>query len=214
MLRNKANNSSGTQSQKYNYASDRPASEHFRFGSELVLVPKLFPVTSDYVSGNSAITTGQISGSHEPVSNEAAFRKMFRFALVGKKTRISGWGWSSPSTNGSTFSFQGQRVLGIDSLYGTPVQSGESKDVVNDNFRFGDLDTWIPKQQPGKIAKPQIDPDFGQQNAKRFGGQRNGTNYGKRHGQYRHNFARTGSKQLGIHTFSFTQSAVEAGAAL
>ena len=214
MLRNKANNSRGTQSQKYNYASDCPASDNFRFGSELVLVPKLFPVTSDYVSGNSAIATGQISGSHEPVSNKTAFRKMFRFALVGKKTRISGWGWSSPSTDGSTVSFQGQRVLGVDALYGTPVQSGESKDVVNDNFRFGHFDTWIPEQQPGKIAKPKIDPDFGQQNAKRFGGQRNGANNGKGYGQYRHNFARTGAKHLGIHTFSFTQSAVEAGAAL
>ena len=214
MLRNKANNGSSTQSQKYNYASDSPASEHFGFGSELVLVSKLFPVASYYVGGNSAITTSQISRSHEPVSNETTFRQMLRFALVGKKTRISGWGWSSPSTDGSTVRFQGQRVLGIDSLYGTPVQGGESKDVVNDNFRFGDLDTWIPKQQPGKIGKPNVDPDFGQQNAKRFGSQRNGTNYGKGYGQYRHNFARTGSKQLGIHTFSFTQSAVEVGAAL
>jgi len=214
MLRNKSNNGSGTQSQKYNYASDRPASEHFRFGSELVLVSKLFPVASYYIGGNSAIATGQISWSNEPVSNETAFRQMFRFALVGKKTRISGWGWSSPSTDGSTVRFQGQRVLGIDALYGTPVQSGKSKDVVNDNFRFGDLDTWIPKQQPGKIGKPNVDPDICQQNGNWFGGKRDSANGRKGHGQNGHDFARAGSKQLGIHIVSFTQSAVEVGAAL
>ena len=214
MLRNKADNCSRTQNQKYNYASGRPASNNYRFGSQLVFISQLFPVGSNNVGSNSAIATGQISRSHQAVSNETTFRKVLGFALVGKETRISRWGWSSPSTNDSAVSFQGQRVFGVDALYGAPVQSGKSKDVVNDNFRFGNFDARIPKQQPGEKAEPKVDPDLGQQDANWFHGKRSSTDDRKDYRQNGYDFARAGSKQLGIHIFSFTQSETQVGAAL
>ena len=214
MLRNKANDSSRTQNQKYNYASGRPASNNYRFGSQLVFISQLFPVASNNVGSNSAITAGQITWAHQAVSNETTFRKVLGFALVGKKSSVSRWSWSSPSTNDSTVSFQGQRVFGVDAVYGTPVQSGKSKDVVDNNFGFRNSDAWVPEQQPSKKAKPNVDPDICKQNGDRFGSKRCSANSRKGHGQNGHDFARAGSKQLGIHTVSFTQSAAEVGAAL
>ena len=214
MLRNKANDSSRTQNQKYNYASGRPASNNYRFGSQLVFISQLFPVASNNVGSNSAITAGQITWAHQAVSNETTFRKVLGFALVGKKSSVSRWSWSSPSANNSAISFQGQRVFGVDALYGAPVQSGKSKDVVNDNFRFGNSDAWVPKQQPSEKTKPKVDPDLGKQDANRFDGKRSSANDRKDYRQNGHDFARAGSKQLGIHIFSFTQSETQVGAAL
>ena len=214
MLRNKSNCSSRAQNHEYNYAGSRPSRDNQGLCTKLVFVSKLFPVASDYIGGNSAIAAGQISRSHQAVSNETAFRKMLGFTFVGEKSGVSRWSWSSPSTNDSTVSFQGQRVLGVDASYGTPVQSGKSKDVVDNNFGFGNSDAWIPEQQPGKKAKPNVDPDIYQQNGDWFGGKRKSANGRKSHGQNSHDFARAGSKHLGIHTVSFTQSAAEVGVAL
>ena len=214
MLRNKSNGSSRTQNQKYKYASDRPSSNSYRFGTELVFVSQLLPVTSNNVGGNSAVTTGQISWAHQAVSNETAFRQMLRFALVCKKSCVSRGGWCSPRTHYATFSFQSQRVLGVYSSDGTPVQIGNSKDVVDNDFRFGNFDTWIPKQQPGEKSKPNVDPDSAQQNWNGFGDKRNSSKNRKGYGQNGNDFARAGSKKLGIHPVSFTQTSMELGAAL
>ena len=214
MLTNKANCSSRTQSQKPNYASSRPSSDNQGLCTKLVSVPELFPVASDYVGGNSAITAGQISRAYQTVSDETAFGKMLRFTLVGQETGVSRRGWSSPRSNNATVSFQGKRVLGVDASDGTPVQSGKSKDVVDNNFGFRNSDAWVPEQQPSKKAKPNVDPDICKQNGDRFGSKRCSANSTKGHGQNGHDFARAGSKQLGIHTVSFTQSAAEVGAAL
>ena len=212
MLRNKSNGSSHTQNQEYNYANDRPTSNNYRFGTELVFVSQLLPVATNNVSGNSAVATGQISWAHQAISNETAFRKMFSLTFVGEETGVSRGGWCSPRTHNATFSFQGHRVLGVYASYGAPVQSGESKDVVYNDFRFGNFDTWIPEQQPSEEAKPNVDPDSGNENWKRLSSKGNSANQGKAHGQYRHDFARSGSKKLGIHSLSFTQSANEVGA--
>ena len=214
MLKNKANGSSRAQSHEYNYATGRPASLNYGFSSKLVFVSKLFPVASDYVGGNSAITAGQISRSNQAVSNKAAFRKMFRLTLVGQEAGVSRWGWSSPSPHNSLFGFKGERVLGVYTLYGTPVQSGKPEYVVHNNFGFRNSDAWVPEQQPSKKAKPNVNPDFCQQNGNRFGSKRDSSNGRKDYGQNGHDFARAGSKKLGIHTVSFTQSAAEVGAAL
>ena len=212
MLGNKSNHSSCAQNQKYNGANDRPSSNNFRFAAKLIFITELLPVKANYVGGDTAVATGQISWSDKAVSNKAAFGKMFGFALVGKKSRVPRGCWCSPSPHNATVSFQSQRVLSIYTPYGTPVQSGKSKDVVYNDFSFGNFDAWIPKQQPGEIAKPDVNPDFGQHNGNRFGGKRNNTNDGKGHGQNRDDFARAGSKQLRIHSVSFTQSAAEVGA--
>ena len=212
MLRNKTKYSGRTQNQENCNASRRPSSNNNRFCCELVFVPQLFPVASDYVSGNSTVAASQISWSHQSISNKAAFRKMFCFTFIGEETGVSRGCWCSPRTHNATFSFQGQRVLSVYPSYGTPAQSSKSKDVVNNNFRFRNFDAWIPEQQPGEIAKPNVDPDLDQHNGNRFSGKRNSPNYRKSYCQNRHDFARTGSKKLGIHNVSFTQSAPEVGA--
>ena len=214
MLKNKANRSGRTQNQKPNYASSRPSSDNQGLCTKLVFVPELFPVASDYVGGNSAITASQISRAYQTVSDETALGKMFRFTFVGEETGVSRRGWSSPRSNNAAVSFQGKRVLGVYASDGTPVQSSKSKNVVDNNFGFGNSDAWIPEQQPGNKSKPNVDPDICQQNGDRFGGKRKSANGRKGHGQNSHDFARAGSKQLGIHTVSFTQSAAEVGAAL
>ena len=214
MLKNKTNGRSRAQSHEYNYASGRPASHNEGFSTKLVFVPQLLPVASDYVSGNSTIATSQISRANQTVSNKAAFRKVFRFTLVGEEACVSRWGWSGPSSHNSFIGFQSERVLGVYAFDGTPIQSGKSKDVVNNNFGFGNFDAWIPEQQPGEKAKPNVDPDISQQDSNGFGSKGDSANGREGHGQNSHDFARAGSKQLGIHTVSFTQSAVEVGAAL
>lgn len=214
MLRNKAKNCSRTEKQKNGNASGRPSSNYYRFVSELVLVSELFPVASNNVGGNSAVATGQVSWADETFADETTFRKMFGFALVGKEARVSRRGWCSPSAHNSAVGFQGEGVLGVYALNGTPVQSGKSKDVVNNNFRFGNFNAWIPEQQPSEKSKPNVNPDLGQQNGERFGSKSKGTNGRKGHGQNGHNLARAGSKNLRIHSVSFTQSAPEVGAAL
>ena len=212
MLRNKSNGSSRTQNQKYNYASDCPSSDNYRFGTELVFVPQLLPVATNNVSSNPAVAAGQISWAHQAISNETAFRKMFSLTFVGEETGVSRWGWCSPRTHNATISFQGHRVLGVYASYGAPVQSGKSKDVVYNDFRFGNFDAWIPEQQPSEEAKPNVDPDSGNENWKRLSSKGNCAKQGKGYGQNRHDFARAGSKKLGIHPLSFTQSATEEGA--
>lgn len=214
MLKNETSRRGSAQGKKYNYASECPSRDNHGLSFELVCIPKLFPVTSDYIGGNSAIATGQISRANQSVSNKAAFRKMFRFAFVGKKTGVSGRGWSSPSAHNLLSGFQGERVLGVNALDGTPVESGKSKDVVNDNFRSGNFYAWVPEKQPGEKAKPNVNPDFGQQNSDGFSGKRNSSNGSKNHSQYGHDFARAGSKPFGIHSVSFAQSAVEVGAGI
>jgi hypothetical protein len=214
MLKNDSKGRCRAQSQKNNYASGCPASLNYGFSSQLVFVAKFFPVASDYVGGNSAITAGQISRSNQAVSYKAAFWKVFRLTLVGQEAGVSRWGWSSPSSHNSLFGFKGERVFSVDAPYGAPVQSGKPEYVVDNNFGFGNSDAWIPKKQPSKKAKPNVNPDFCQQNGDRFGSKRDSSNSRKDNGQNGHDFARAGLKQLGIHSVSFTQSAAEVGAVL
>ena len=214
MLRNKSKNCSRTQNQEHSYSHERPSDRNHRFGPQLILVSEFFPLASDYVGSNPAITTGQIPWTHQSVSDEAAFGEMLRFAFVGKESRVSRWGWSSPGTNSANICFESERVLGVYTLYGTPVQSSRSKNVVNNNLGFGNFDAWIPEQQPSKKAKPDVDPDFSQKNCNRLGGKGNNTDSRKDNPQNGHDFARPRSKQLGTHPASFTQSAMEVGAEL
>lgn len=214
MLKDKANRSSCAQGQENHYAGGRPSSYYYGLFSKLVFVPQVFPVASDDIGGNSTVTACEISWAHQTVSNKTAFGKMFRFTFVREKTGVSRRGWSSPRSNNAAVSFQGKRVLGVYAIDSTPVQSGKSKYVVHNNFGFGNSDAWIPEQQPGKKAKPNVDPDICQQNGDRFGSKRKSANGRKGHGQNSHDFARARSKQLGIHSVSFTQSAAEVGAAL
>ena len=214
MLKDKANRSSCAQGQENHYAGGRPSSYYYGLFSKLVFVPQVFPVASDDIGGNSTVTACEISWAHQTVSNKTAFGKMFRFTFVCEETGVSRRGWSSPRSNNAAVSFQGKRVLGVYAIDSTPVQSGKSKYVVHNNFGFGDLDAWIPEQQPSKKAKPDVDPDFSQKNLDWFGSKGDNADSRKGHGQNCHDFTRAGSKHLGIHTVSFTQSASEVGAVL
>ena len=214
MLKNKAECGCYSQSQKYQRASGGPLSFNYGFRNELISVSQFLPLTSDYVGGNSTITAGQIARANQTLPNKATLRKMGGFAPVSQKSRIPRRGWGSPSANNALISFQGQRVLGIYSSYCAPVESGKSENVVNYDFGFGDFDAWIPKQQPGEETKPNVDPDFGQQNSNGLGRKRDSAKGRKGHGQNSHDFSGAGPKSLGIHTISFTQSAAKVGALL
>lgn len=214
MLRNKAKNGSYTQNDKSHQAIQNPTSLDIRVFVELISVPKLFPVAANHISGNSTITTGQITRSDHPVSNEAAFWQMLSLGLVGKKPGVSRRRWCSPCSNDSRLSFQGERVLGVDSFNRTPVQSCGSKNVVNDNFRFTYSNAGVPKQQPGQIAKPEVDPKLSQENRNGFRGKSKNSNNRKSYCHNSHDFAGAGAKRLRIHSVSFTQSSLEGGLGL
>ncbi len=214
MLRNKPKQSSYSQNEKSYHSSKAPSSHDSGVFVELIAVPEFFPVAANYISGNSTITTGQITWSDHPVSNEAAFWQMLSLGLVGKKPGVSRRRWSSPRSNDSRLSFQGERVLGVDSPNRTPVQSCGSKNVVNDNLRFTHSNAGVPKQQPGQISKPEVDPKLSQENRYGFRGQGKNSNSRKGYGHNSHDFAGAGSKRLRIHSVSFTQSTLEGGLAL
>jgi len=214
VLRNKTKQGSYTQNDKSYQSSHNPSSYDSGVFVKVTGVPELFPVAANYISGNTAIATSQITWSHHPVSDKTAFRQMLSLGPVGQKSSVSRWCWSSPSSNDSIWSFQGERVLGVDSPNRTPVQSCGSKNVVNHNFRFTHSNAGVPKQQPGQIAKPEVDPKFSQQYRHWFGGQGKNSNGRKGYCHNSHDFARTGSKLLRIHAFSFTHSAPEGGLGL
>lgn len=214
MLRNKAKQGGYTQNDKSNQSSQNPLSHDFGVFVKLISVPELFPVAPNYISGNAAIAAGEIPRSDHSVSDETAFRQMLSLGPIGKKSSVSRWCWGSPSSNDSIWGFQGERVLGINSPNRTPIQSYGSKNVVNNNFRFTHSNTGVPKQQPSQIAEPEVDPKFSQQHRYWFGGQCKNSNGRKGHCHKSHDFARTGSKLLRIHAFSFTQSAPEGGLGL
>ena len=214
MLRNKPKQSSYSQNEKSYHPSKAPSSHDSGVFVELIAVPEFFPVAANYISGNAAIATGQITWSDHPVSNEAAFRQVLSLGPVSKKSSVSRWCRSSPRSNDSSWGFQGKRVLGVDSPNRTPVQSCSSKNVVNDNFGFTHSNAGVPKQQPGQITKPEVDPKLSQENRYGFRGQGKNSNSRKGYGRNSHDFARAGSKRLRIHSVSFTQSTLEGGLGL
>ncbi len=214
MLRNKSNYSSYAQNAEQSQSCEDPTCHNNRFGVELILVPKLLPVASDYIGSNTAVATSQISWSHHSVAYEATFRKMFGFGLIRQKASVSRWRWCSPGSNNFLFGFQRERVLGVYSADRAPVQGGSSKNVVNNYIFLCHANTWIPKQQPSKVSEPNIDPNLGQQYDHGFRAEGSNSESRKGHGQNRHDFARSRAKMLWIHPASFTQSQPQGGARL
>lgn len=214
MLRNKANQSRYGQDAERKHSSQNPSSLNERICAQLVRVSEFFPVASDNVSGNAAITAGEISRPHKAISYEATFWKMLRLRFLCEEASVSRGGWGSPSTDDSSLSLQGKRVFGVNSSYRAPAQGGRSENVVDYNFRFAHSNTWIPEQQPGEITKPNVNPYFGEQHAGRLGGKGKDSNSRKGHSQHRHDFARARSNQLRLHVSSFTQSTPQGGAEL
>ena len=214
MLRNKSDYSSHAQNTKQSQSCEDPTGHNNRFGVELILVPKLLPVASNYIGSNTAVATGEISRSHHSVAYEAAFRKVFGFGLIRQKASISRWRRCSPGSNNFLFGFQRERVLGVYSADRAPVQGGSSKNIVNNDICLCHANTWVPKQQPSKVSKPNIDPNLGQQYDHGFRGEGSNSKDRKGHGQNRHDFARSRAKMLWIHPASFTQSQPQGGARL
>lgn len=214
MLRNKANQGHYAQDAERKHSSHNPSSLNEWICVELVLVSELFPVASYYVGGNATIAAGEISRPHQAMSYEATFWKMLSLRLLRKKAGVSRRGWSRPSTDDSALGLQGKRVFGVNSSYRAPIQRGRSENVVDNNFRFANSNTGVPEQQPGEIAKPYVNPYFGQQHGGRLGGKGKDSDSRKGHGQHRHDFARAGTNQLRFHVSSFTQSTSLGGSEL
>ena len=212
MLRNKTDYRCDGQSSKDNYAPVNPFGFHNCFLSELVAVSQFLKVTTDYVSGDTAITTGQITRAHQTLTYETTFGKVLGLGFAGHKTGISRRSRSSKSSHGTFFGFDRQRVFGVDAPNSTPVKFGSSEDVIHDYFRFRNQNAGIPKQQPGKVGETDVHPGFSQKQRDGFSCQCPQSNQAEQERHYRHDAARFGVQDLKLHVSSLTHPASKAGA--
>ena len=205
LLKSKSKNGCHAQENKYNYPRRHQANFNRSLFVELVQISKALPILADDVSGHTAIATSQVSGTDQTLADETTFGKMFRLALVSHKAGVSRRGWSGPSSENPSFSFERKRVFCVDATNRAPVQTDCSENIVDDNVRIRNSNAGIPKHQPGAVSKPDVDPNFCEEQSQRLRSQGDNSNCGEHHRQNSHHFARTRTQQLGIHTASLTQ---------
>lgn len=205
LLKSKSKNGCHAQENKYNYPRRHQANFNRSLFVELVQISKALPILADDVSGHTAIAASQVSGSDQTLADEATFGKMFRLALVSHKAGVSRRGWSGPSSENPSFSFERKRVFCVDATNRAPVQTDCSENIVDDNVRIRNSNAGIPKHQPGAVSKPDVDPNFCEEQSHRLRSQGDNSNCGEHRCQNSHHFARTRTQQLGIHTASLTQ---------
>lgn len=179
---------------------------------ERARVSESFPVSANNQSRNTGITRGQISGSNQTLTDVTAFGQMFGFGSTGHESCVSGWSWCCPSSYGSSLGFQAQGVLGIDSRDGAPIESCLFENVVDYHSRIRDTNAGVPKQQPGQISKPKIDPTLQEQDTSRFCCQGNEAKDGEGNSDNSHDSTRPGVQSGGIHPDSLTQNSCPEGA--
>ena len=211
MLKNKASRCRDTQADKNNYSPQNPIGSNRRSIVELVEVSEFFPMTSDHVSRDTRIAAGQISGANQTFSNKATFGQVFGFGFVGHEARVSGWGWSTESLNGSFLGLKRQRVLCIDSRNRGPVQFVDGEDVVNNNSFFANFHTGVPKQQPRKISEPYVYPRLCCNQEPRIYRKSGYSKKSKNESSTGHYATRSGIQGLSVHFPSLTQLAGHRG---
>lgn len=205
MSNHKTESGSTTEKQKHDESKRGPTSFNMWFGIKLVAVPQILPMASDYVGSIATVATGQISRSNHAISYVAAFGQILTISPFCQETSISGRRRGRPSPYRSIVGLYLERVLSVDSFYGTPIQIVGPKNVFDDKPRFRDFDAWIPEKQPGEKPQPSEWPNLKKQNGHRFAQQRNSADGGKGKSQRGYEFARTRAKYLGVHYNSFTQ---------
>lgn len=205
LLRNKSNYGGHAQDNNDDYSRNNQTALNRGLFVKLVQVSKALPVLSDDVSSYTAIATSQVAGSNQAFADEATLGQMFRFALVCHKSGVSRGGWSRPGSENPTFSFERKRVFCVDASNRAPVQPDGPENVVDYNFRIRNSNAGMPKNQPRAITKPDVDPNFCEKQRQGLCGKGYDSNGGEHNCQYSHDFARTRTQQLGIHTVSLTQ---------
>ena len=205
MLKNKSEGSQNAQCCEATDANVRNSSSD-KFGFiELTSVPKLFPVAPDYVGGNSRITGGQIPRTDQTITNEATAGQVSGLGSIGEHASIARWCGCSPSTDSSEVSLEGERVLRIYPLNSAPVEAGALKQIIHHDALAGHLDTGIPEQEPGQIAKPEVDPAMSQNLAERPCCQGNKASHSENDSNNGHNLTRSRPQSIGNHVLSLTQ---------
>ena len=211
MLKNKASQSRKAQTGEYSDSRNYPAGSDRRCIVELVEVSEFFPMTSDHVSCDTGITTGQVPRANQAFSNKAAFGQVLGFGFVSHEAGVSGRGRGSKGLNGSVFGFEGQRVLGVDSSNRGPVQFVCLEDVVDDNPFVANSHAGVPKKKPSKISKPDVNPGVGCNQEPGIYSQGSYSKESKDESGSGHNATGSGVKSLSIHFPSLTQFATHRG---
>lgn len=212
MLESKTNQSRDRQYGKDNHTPINESAANFRSTLESVRVPKFFPVASNQKCCNSGVARGQVSGSNQPLTDEATLGQVLGLGPVGHEAGVPGGCRCCEGSNGSIMSFQAQRVFGVDSLYGRPANRVNSKDVVDNDTMFSYSNTWIPKQQPTDEGKPKIDPAFSQDQFPRLESKRDDSKASEENSSNGHYSSRSGVQGLTLHPISLTQPATPKGA--
>jgi hypothetical protein len=211
MLKNKASYSRDAQDRKNNDSPQDPTGSNRSFIAQSVEISKFLPMTSDHVSRDTGITTGQISRPNQAFANEAAFGQVFGFGFVGHEAGVSGRGGGTKGLNGSVAGFKCQRVLGIDSSNRGPVQLVGLEDVVNYNPFFANFYAGVPKKQPSKICEPNVNPGLCCNQEPGIYSQGGYSKKRKDESSTSHYSTRSGVKGLSIHFPSLTQLATHRG---
>ncbi len=211
MLKNKASHSRKAQAGEYNDSRNYPAVSDRSSFVELVEVSEFFPMTSDHVSCDTGITTGQVPRANQAFSNKAAFGQVLSFGFVSHEARVSGWSRGSKGLKGSVFSLESKRVLGVNSSNRRPVQFVCLEDVVNYNPFVANFHAGVPKKKPSKISKPDVNPGFGHNQEPGIYGQGSYSKESKDESGSGHYATRPGVKSLRIHFPSLTQLVTSRG---
>ena len=211
MLKNKASYSRDAQDCKNYDSPQNPTGSNRSFIAQLVQISKFLPVTSDHVSRDTGITTGQISRSNQTLANKTTFRQVLGFSFVSHEAGVSGRGWGTESLNGPVAGFKGQRVLGIDSSDSGPVQFVGLEDVVNYNPVFANFYAGVPKKQPSKICEPNVNPGLCCNQEPGIYSQSGYSKNRKNESGTGHDSTRSGVQGLSIHFPSLTQLATHRG---
>ena len=211
MLKNKTQNSRNAERGKYNYSPRNPSGLHLWCLDEFVPVPENLPVTSDQIGSYSGVTRGEITRSHQTFSNKTTFWKMLGFSSTRHEPRVSGWSGSSESSNHSEISFQTEGVFCVNAVYSRPIKLKNSKHIFNDYAVRINPYVGIPKQQPSKIAKPQVNPGFSEDQVPVSCRQSNNSQSGQSDSGNRHYSTRAGAQSVTVHKGILTQLANREG---
>ncbi len=171
MLANKSDDRSYAEHNQEPIADVNRTTDYLSLLIEQPSVAKSFPLSPDHQSRNPRVTGGEVSRPYETLSDVATFGQMLGFGSTGQKASVSRGSRCCPSPNDPLVSLKAERVFSINSGDRAPIQSCLSKNIVDCHTIVGNGNAGIPKQQPGDITKPYVNPNLNQQNAERVGSQ-------------------------------------------
>lgn len=202
MLKNKAGHSRSRKKSEKN--NSQPLDFNcFDDLADVTAVSAALPLGSDYIGRDTRITRRQIAWSYQAATNKAALWQVLGFGSAGKQRGVSRWSRSPECTDIPCCSFEAEGVFGVDSPDGSPRDKVFAKNVVHSHSIWLHSDSGVPKQQPGKIAEPEVDPNALSHRTQGIYGKRRYPKGRKGNSCHSHYFAGARS-QFGIHQLSLT----------